>query len=523
MKKIYTLLLAAAVGAATAGAQQTVFIGTTGYDDLPSAVAAAVSGDVITIKGETVLNKRVDFGAEKDIELTFKGENNAVIKRGGDYAMFIMRPKNKYTFENLTFDGENRNKLAVENKQTNTTLNLKDCKFVNIPGRAVQTKSTTVLTNVDMSTCKTGDTDGALFVGANNKVTLVGTADYSVYLESNYSIAQGENFSGKVDIRLQTYAPKTLVKGVTAETASCYTITGAPVDFKLQFDNGNLNLVSFKAVVRNETTGETYSTLLEAYNAAVAPEEGEVVLSVLESTTLTDRLGSQKFPIVIKGANADVVVKKTFNNKLFVSNNANLTFENLVLDCNNANGGFANEFEANQNTLSFVNVKITNCNATANVFNVKEGTRTLNLDNCTGENITAPMGVNLNGKLRLNGNTNFNVRIANAGASITAAGELTNEAPIEISFADGITRNDGDVIVNGTEQAAKFKLTNGKFLNAVEGNLVMSTTEQTGIEDLEAENAAPVYYNLNGVEVANPAQGIYLMKRGSKVTKVVVK
>ena len=57
MKKIYTLLLAAAVGAATAGAQQTVFIGTTGYDDLPSAVAAAVSGDVITIKGETTLEQ----------------------------------------------------------------------------------------------------------------------------------------------------------------------------------------------------------------------------------------------------------------------------------------------------------------------------------------------------------------------------------------------------------------------------------------------------------------------------------
>ena len=206
-----------------------------------------------------------------------------------------------------------------------------------------------------------------------------------------------------------------------------------------------------------------------------------------------------------------------------MSNEANLTFEDLVLDCNNANAGFNNEFEANTNTLAFKNVRIINCNAAANVFNVKDGNRTLLLDNCTGENITAPMGVNLNGKLRLNGNTNFNVRIANAGASITAAGELTNEAPIEISFADGITRNDGDVIVNCTEQAAKFKLTNGKFLNAVEGNLVMSTTEQTGIEDLEAENAAPVYYNLNGVEVANPAQGIYLMKRGSKVTKVVVK
>lgn len=519
MKKIYTLLLAAAVGAATAGAQQTVFIGTTGYDDLPSAVAAAVSGDVITIKGETTLSGRIDRDGE--IALTFRGENNAKIVREGANIMCIMRPKNNYTFENITFDGTNTNKLAIENKQVNTTLNIKDCKFVNIPGRAVQTKSTTVLTNVDMSTCVAAD--GALFVGVGDRVTVAGTSNYSVYIESNYKIKQGENLGGKIDIRLQTYAAKTIVSGVTEATKSCYTITGAPEGYSLVLKDGNLNLEYNKPLVKNEITGETYSSPLAAYKAAVAPEEGIVTLTVLEDVELDDRISGIKCPMIIKGANPDVVVKKVFNKKLFVSNEANLTFEDLVLDCNNANAGFNNEFEANTNTLAFKNVRIINCNAAANVFNVKDGNRTLLLDNCTGENITAPMGVNLNGKLRLNGNTNFNVRIANAGASITAAGELTNEAPIEISFADGITRNDGDVIVNGTEQTAKFKLTNGKFLNAVEGNLVMSTTEQTGIEDLEAENAAPVYYNLNGVEVANPAQGIYLMKRGSKVTKVVVK
>ncbi len=45
----------------------------------------------------------------------------------------------------------------------------------------------------------------------------------------------------------------------------------------------------------------------------------------------------------------------------------------------------------------------------------------------------------------------------------------------------------------------------------------------TGVNDVnvEANDAAPVYYNLNGVRVANPANGIFIEKRGSKVTKVI--
>lgn len=507
MKKIYTLLLAAALGATAANAQQTVFIGSTGYDDIPSAVAAAEDGATIVIKGDQVLSgNRI----EPAKSLTYKGENGAKIIRGDKNTsnlLFLLKNDAAYnnvklTFENIIFDGgnvETGKRMIEANKGT---LTITGCTFQNCTFNPVITKTTTIVNNVkSLNTLPEGQAD--IYVGENNKVTLSGSAAYSVFMEKGFCVMQGENISGTVNLMIpeDRVAPGyVMVKNAT--DPKFYNLVNLPVGYELEAKDGNLVLAYNKPVVKNENTGVSYTSLFEAYNDAVAPEEGEVVLSVLESTTLTDRLGAQKFPIVIKGINADVVVKKTFNNKLFVSNNANLTFEDLVLDCNNANGGFANEFEANQNTLSFVNVKITNCNATANVFNVKEGTRTLNLDNCTGENITAPMGVNLNGKLQLNGNTNFNVRIANAGASITATGELTNEAPIEISFADGINRNDGDVIVNGTAQTDKFKLTNGKFLNAVEGNLVMSSTEQTGIEDVEmTANALVNVYNMQGVMV----------------------
>ena len=44
----------------------------------------------------------------------------------------------------------------------------------------------------------------------------------------------------------------------------------------------------------------------------------------------------------------------------------------------------------------------------------------------------------------------------------------------------------------------------------------------SGIEGIEADENAPVeYYNLQGVRVANPANGIFIKKQGNKVSKVI--
>lgn len=54
--------------------------------------------------------------------------------------------------------------------------------------------------------------------------------------------------------------------------------------------------------------------------------------------------------------------------------------------------------------------------------------------------------------------------------------------------------------------------------------MVLTIGEDTGVEAVEAaEEVAPVYYNLQGVKVANPENGIYVVVRGSKVSKEVVK
>ena len=52
--------------------------------------------------------------------------------------------------------------------------------------------------------------------------------------------------------------------------------------------------------------------------------------------------------------------------------------------------------------------------------------------------------------------------------------------------------------------------------------------QQSAIDDLEvveedAADAAPVYYTLQGVQVANPGPGLYIVVRGNKVTKEIVR
>ena len=51
------------------------------------------------------------------------------------------------------------------------------------------------------------------------------------------------------------------------------------------------------------------------------------------------------------------------------------------------------------------------------------------------------------------------------------------------------------------------------------------TVVSTGIDNIEetGADAAPVYYNLQGVQVENPENGIYIVKRGNKVTKEYIR
>ena len=68
----------------------------------------------------------------------------------------------------------------------------------------------------------------------------------------------------------------------------------------------------------------------------------------------------------------------------------------------------------------------------------------------------------------------------------------------------------------------------GVYVVAQEGfedpNPVPSYPEIGGVEGIEADNNAPaVYYNLQGVQVANPENGLYIVKRGNNVAKELIR
>ena len=51
--------------------------------------------------------------------------------------------------------------------------------------------------------------------------------------------------------------------------------------------------------------------------------------------------------------------------------------------------------------------------------------------------------------------------------------------------------------------------------------LLLTTT--VGVEGVEVESAPAVYYNLQGIEVVNPENGVYIVKRGNKVSKEFIR
>lgn len=88
------------------------------------------------------------------------------------------------------------------------------------------------------------------------------------------------------------------------------------------------------------------------------------------------------------------------------------------------------------------------------------------------------------------------------------------------AVADGVAHD--DLVATATAWPAYSK-------DVIDGFPVLAwqNGETGGVSEIEIEieesNAAPVYYNLQGVQIANPEGGIYIVRRGSKVTKEYIR
>ena len=114
----------------------------------------------------------------------------------------------------------------------------------------------------------------------------------------------------------------------------------------------------------------------------------------------------------------------------------------------------------------------------------------------------------------INGDNTDYLTMANFPAA-PESGNRTKEWPVN-TF--DLSEYDGETIKIGFEYA-----TDGSKSRAWElKNFILKGDKDTAVESIAAdENEAPVYYNLQGVRVANPESGLYIVVKGSKVSKVV--
>lgn len=71
---------------------------------------------------------------------------------------------------------------------------------------------------------------------------------------------------------------------------------------------------------------------------------------------------------------------------------------------------------------------------------------------------------------------------------------------------------------------ASWKVDAASYIFTVDfNNSTLLVTTDTGVEIINTDNTPAEYYNFQGVRVANPENGMYIVKRGNKVSKVIVK
>ena len=102
-----------------------------------------------------------------------------------------------------------------------------------------------------------------------------------------------------------------------------------------------------------------------------------------------------------------------------------------------------------------------------------------------------------------------------------SVGEMTAAGSWEMPAAAPAVEADAEPVADGKSVTFTAKKTN----NIATMNVYYVAEPESGIESVVAadENAPVEYYNLQGVRVANPTAGLYIVKQGSKVSKAIIR
>lgn len=270
-----------------------------------------------------------------------------------------------------------------------------------------------------------------------------------------------------------------------------------------------------------------YPTLADAWNAAV---DGDVIV-LNEDQTINDRVnGKSECSITIKAGKANTISRASgYKGILILANNGGTTIlEDLTIDGADI-AVTGSTLEQNKGNLNLKNVTLKNVNGSGDKgYIVIMGGGNAAIENLTVENCTpaaatkADVFVGLK-SVTFSGNNKCSVYIEK-DHFIKAGEDLANNEPVELR-CDAARATDTKIVENCAD-ATQFKMgTPGFTLVAKEGHLHVSKTETSLIDVIgsDDDNAPVEYFNLQGVRVENPENGLYIRRQGKKVEKVFVR
>lgn len=547
MKKIITLLAALLVGGTASMAQ--VWIGSTEYATIEAAVTAATAGDLIEVKGDVEMktgitpdknNLTIQAVDGVTISCLLKNKRAITLNNNGNLTLTLKNLHFEYTEKDAS------DKRLME--ASKGTLIMENCKIsnfrtVNSGHGVINVSSTAKLTNVIFENNETKD-PGEIRVSANDKLTLSGTTNGSIYTDgTDRTFAVEGAFNPSAAIKV--YIPENRKVG-SILVKNCTDLT----KFDLQNDafilkvDGESIVTAIKPVIY---IGETpYDTLDAAVNAA---QEGDVIM-VNGDVAIASRVNFYKKNVTVQGKEGDTRVKLSYglNNSIgFLVKDA-VTIKNVDIVYTRTDACSKNLVEASKNgTISVGVLTLEDCEISnfissddKGVICAKDG-GSVNLQNVTFENCVVPRSeifFGANGS-SIDGTTNGSIYVE--GSYTFSSSSTFNPAPkampetnsMEMAPAANAVKlylqnhGEGNTVVIGNPSPSMFDFSH-ETLELVEkdGNLVLQKKQSTGIAGIEADENAPVeYFNLNGVQVKadNMTPGVYVRRQGKNVTKVMVK
>lgn len=279
------------------------------------------------------------------------------------------------------------------------------------------------------------------------------------------------------------------------------------------------------------TIGEnSYLSWQGLWNASVVATEEPINVSILKNIDVSARYinNVKNTNVIFDGPNDSATLTNTNSNKsqtMFEANAGSTTFKNIKFVSADQR---TNSAITVQSRLSIENCDFSNYNTTQNAIYIKnDGTATVSDSKLQSISIAE--------KGRLNLGANCDIESISIG--ISAQGKYPciyvddNFNDVALTFGDtpDFTLILQKTLISGTADATKFTLPDDvqSYMlkpNADNTGLMLDTKVQNGVEDVMAEDAdAPVeWFNLQGIRVANPENGIYIRRQGNKVEKVVL-